>query len=62
MTLSRKLAMSFLVLAVILVALVAVQVWQTSRLAMLKESQHRAEVNAVKQEFGKARAGQGSTL
>ncbi len=58
MILSRRLITSLLVVALILVVLVAVQVWQTSR----RESEHRAEVNAVQQEFGKARAGQGSTL
>ena len=62
MIVSRKAATSLIAIGLILVVLVAAQVWQTSRLAMLKESQHRAEVNAVQQEFGHARAGKGSTL
>jgi hypothetical protein len=62
MIVSRNAVTSVLALLLILLALVAAQMWQTSRVAAQKEAQRRAEGNAVQQEFGQARAGSGSTL
>jgi CHASE3 domain sensor protein len=63
MIITRKLGASLVVLALVVVVLGAVQVWQTSRIAATVAAEHqaeadarRSEVNAIQKEFGQAKA------